>query len=103
MNPAVVQAFAQVVAAVVLGGGASFFALMCFPSFRGAVADRLRQRTLRHADATDVVAQLAALRGEVYALRTELAQTTRLVGTLTDHPDRLSLPTSGQGRPPAST
>ena len=53
------------------------FGLMCFPSIRGAVVERFRHRTLRHAEATDIVAQLAALRGEVYALRSELARATQ--------------------------
>lgn len=58
-------------------GAATFLGFMCFPSARAAFVERIRQRTLRHGDATDVVAQLAALRGEVYALRTELAQVAR--------------------------
>jgi uncharacterized protein YqgC (DUF456 family) len=52
------------------------FGLMCFPSIRSAVVERFRQRALRHADAADIVAQIAALRGEVYALRSELARAT---------------------------
>jgi len=100
MNPGVIEALAQVVAAVLGLGGATFFALMCFPSFRGAVVERMRQRTLRHADATDVVAQLAALRGEVYALRAELAEATGPLKALKDHPEALSLPAGRPGRAP---
>ena len=58
-------------------GAFTFFGLMCFPSVRSAVIERFRQRTLRHADAAAIVAQIAQLRGEVYALRGELAQATR--------------------------
>jgi hypothetical protein len=49
----------------------------CFPAIRTGFVERLRQRSLRHADTVDVTDQLAALRGEVYALRAELAQAPR--------------------------
>jgi hypothetical protein len=55
-------------------GAVTFLCSLCFPSFRAVIVERMRQRTLRHADATDLGAQIAALRGEVYALRSELAQ-----------------------------
>jgi hypothetical protein len=71
------EQLAQVIAAVTVPAWFAGIAALCFPSIRSAVADRIRQRTLRHAEATDVVAQLAVLRGEVYALRVELAQTTQ--------------------------
>lgn len=101
MNPVVVEAFAQVVAAVVVGGGATLVCLMLFPSLRGAVAERIRQRGLRSADATDITQQLAALRGEVYALRAELAQATRPIGS--PNPEGLSLPAGRQGRLPSDS
>jgi hypothetical protein len=103
MNPGVVNAVAGLVAAVLGLGGMALFSLMCFPSFRGAVVERMRLRTLRHADATDIVAQLAALRGEVYALRTELAQATHAPGSLNARPEALSLPAGGQGRSPSNS
>jgi len=92
MDPAVVEAFAQVVAAFVAGGGAVVLGLMCFPVIRTAVAERIRHRTLRHADAADITAELAALRGEVYALRTELAQTSHAVAALNEQVTRQALP-----------
>jgi hypothetical protein len=98
MDPGVVDAVAGLVAAVLGLGGLTLFSLMCFPSFRGALVERMRQRTLGHADSADIVAQLAALRGEVYALRTELAQATRAPGSLSARPEGLSLPAGGQGR-----
>lgn len=55
-------------------GAVTFLCSLCFPSFRAVIVERMRQRTLRHADATDLGAQIAALRGEVYALRSEIAQ-----------------------------
>jgi hypothetical protein len=62
-----------------LSGGAVFtLVALLFPSIRGAVADRLRHRGLRDADAVVMAAQLQALRGEVNALRTELAERDRL-------------------------
>jgi hypothetical protein len=53
------------------------FAALCFPSIRGGVSDWLSNRGLRNADAEHVTAELAALRGEVYALRSELATVAR--------------------------
>jgi hypothetical protein len=103
MNPDVIEALAGLAAAVLGMGGLAFFSLMCFPSFRGAIVERMRQRTLRHADATDVAAQLAALRGEVYALRAELAQGARPVGALSDHAEDLSLAAGRQGRSRSSS
>jgi hypothetical protein len=55
-------------------GAVTFLCSLCFPSLRAVIVERIRQRTLRHADATDLGAQIATLRGEVYALRSELAQ-----------------------------
>jgi hypothetical protein len=103
MNPAVIEAFAGLAAAVLGLGGLGFVSLMCFPSFRGAIVERMRQRTLRQADATDVAAQLAALRGEVYALRAELAQGARPVGALKDQREEPSLPAGRQGRLPGNS
>ena len=54
MNPDVIAAFAQPIAAVCSFGAVTVIALMCFPSFRAAIVERMRQRTLRHADATDI-------------------------------------------------
>jgi hypothetical protein len=97
MSPAVIESIANALGAMVGLGGVTFFSLMCFPSFRAAIVERMRQRTLRHAEATDVVAQLALLRGEVYALRTELAQAVRPPGSLQDRPEGVPLPA---GQPP---
>ncbi len=55
-------------------GAVTFLGSLCFPSLRAVIVERIRQRNLRHADATDLGAQIATLRGEVYALRSELAQ-----------------------------
>jgi hypothetical protein len=80
VDPASLSAIGDIVVptvSVVVCGG---FGLICFPSIRAAFAERLRSRALRHADATDVVSQLSALRGEVYALRVELAEVKRAVG-----------------------
>jgi hypothetical protein len=79
MDPAVLNGIAEIVVPSLAVVCFTVFGLMCFPSVRAALAERGRQRSLRHADATDVVAQLAALRGEVYALRAELAQQTHLL------------------------
>ena len=62
-----------------LAGGAAFsLVALLFPSIRGAVADRLRHRGLRDADAVAMAAQLQALRSELLALRSELAGRERL-------------------------
>ncbi len=62
-----------------LAGGAMFtLVALLFPSIRGAVADRLRHRGLRDADAVVMAAQIQALRSELYALRTDLAERERL-------------------------
>jgi hypothetical protein len=64
--------------------------LLSFRPIREALLERLRDRRVRHADLTeigaqlavlraDTTAQMAALRGEVYALRTEIAQATRVL------------------------
>ena len=103
MNPDVIAALAQPIAALCSFGAVTVIALMCFPSIRGAIVERMRQRTLRHADATDIVAQLATLRGEVYALREELAQTTRLLGSPNARPEGSSLPAGRQDRLPRET
>jgi hypothetical protein len=77
MDPAVVDQIASMIAGLA-GITASFcFAALCFPSIRGGVAEWLSNRGLRKADAEQVSAELAALRGEVYALRTELASVAR--------------------------
>ena len=77
MDPGSLAIIGAVVGPIVGVGTVTFFGLMCFPSVRAAVVERLRQRTLRHGEAADVAAQLAALRGEVYALRSELAKATQ--------------------------
>jgi hypothetical protein len=81
VNPAVLDELIPLVVGT-MGIIASFsFAALCFPSIRHGVSDWLSNRGLRNADAEHVTAELAALRGEVYALRAELATVTRaLVG-----------------------
>lgn len=77
MNPAVIESFGAMIAGVT-GILATFsFAALCFPSIRGAVADWLSNRGMRNADAIAVSQEMAALRGEVYALRAELATLSR--------------------------
>lgn len=76
MGPGTLAVIGATVVPLVGVGIFACFGLMCFPSIRGAVLERFRQRTLRHADTADIVAQIAALRGEVYALRSELARAT---------------------------
>lgn len=87
MDPGSLAVIGAVVGPIVGVGTVTFFGLMCFPSVRAAVVERLRQRSLRHGDAADIAAQLAALRGEVYALRTELAKATQTLasGNPTQH------------------
>jgi hypothetical protein len=80
MDPATLNGIAQIVVpslAIIVFGACG---LICFPSIRAAMAERLRLRALRHADATEVMSTLNALRGEVYALRTEVAEVRRAVG-----------------------
>jgi hypothetical protein len=77
MDPAALNGIAEIVVPAISIVCFTAFGLMCFPSVRAGFLERMRERGLRHADATDIVAQLAALRGEVYALRGELAQATR--------------------------
>ena len=77
MNPAVLNGIAEIIVPTISLLCFTGFGLLCFPSIRASFAERMRNRALRHSDAADVVAQLAALRGEVYALRAELAQTNR--------------------------
>ena len=62
-----------------LGGGFALIAgtglvMLCFPSIRAAFVERVRPKAMNRTDAAELAAQLAALRGEVYALRNELAQ-----------------------------
>jgi hypothetical protein len=77
MDPAVLEQLIPLVVGT-MGIVASFsFAALCFPSIRNGVSDWLSNRGLRNADAEHVSAELAALRGEVYALRAELATVTR--------------------------
>ena len=92
MDPATLNGIAEIVVpslCVVVFGG---FGLMCFPSIRAAFAERLRLRSMRHADTTEVMTTLNALRGEVYALRTELAEMRRVIGP--------GAPTGGPALPP---
>ena len=79
MDPATLQGLAEVVVPTVCVLCFTGVGLLCFPSIRAGFVERMRNRSLRHSDATDVVAQLAALRGEVYALRAELAQSNRML------------------------
>ncbi len=76
-DPGTIAMWSELIGPIVGMGACTFFGLMCFPSIREAVVERFRHRTLRHAEAADIVGQLAQLRGEVYALRSELAQATR--------------------------
>jgi hypothetical protein len=79
-DPVMIELVRYLVAGVVCTcgiGATTFLGLMCFPSIRSAFVERLRQRSLRRADTAEVTDQLAALRGEVYALRAELAQAPR--------------------------
>jgi hypothetical protein len=91
-DPVLIELVRYLVAGVVFTGGigaTTFLGLMCFPSIRAALVERIRQRALRQSDATDLGAQLAALRGEVYALRTELAQAPRAaLGAAREDPGR---------------
>jgi hypothetical protein len=80
MDPATLNGIAEIVVpslSVIVFG---VFSLVCFPSIRGALVERLRSQSLRHAQATEVMATLNALRGEVYQLRTEVADMRRAVG-----------------------
>jgi hypothetical protein len=77
VDPLVVKAIAEVVGPTVGFLAFGGILLICFPSTRGAIADWIRQRPLRHADAVDVMGQLAALRSEVQALRQEVDLTNR--------------------------
>jgi hypothetical protein len=101
MDPAVLNGIAEIVVPSLAVVCFTVFGLMCFPSVRAGLAERGRQRSLRHADATDVVAQLAALRGEVYALRAELAQQTHLLSG--GQAPRDGLAASGRDRLPGGS
>jgi len=95
MDPGTINAIGDIVGpaiAIIACGG---FGLICFPSIRAAFVERIRSRGLRHAEATDVVAQLNALRGEVYALRSELAQVSHAVGA--GSPPNHALPSGRDG------
>jgi hypothetical protein len=74
MDPAVLNGIAEIVVPSLSVLCFTVFGLLCFPSIRAGLVERMRHRPLRHADAADLSAQLAALRGEVYALRAELVQ-----------------------------
>ena len=76
-DPGTIAMWAALIGPIFGMGACTFFGLMCFPSIRGAFVERIRQRTLRHSDTTEIVTQIAQLRGEVYALRSELAQANR--------------------------
>jgi hypothetical protein len=89
MDPAVLNGIAEIVVPSLAVVCFTVFGLVCFPSIRAGFLERMRLRTMRHADATDVVAQLAALRGEVYALRAELAEQTRAISAGQAPPGRL--------------
>jgi hypothetical protein len=92
VDPATLNGIAEIIVPTVSVVMFGAFGLMCFPSIRTAFAERLRSRALRHADATDVVSQLSALRGEVYALRVELADVKRAVGAGPSPQDHPALP-----------
>jgi len=79
VDPMVVQQLATLAGAIF--GGCVFltFTALCFPSVRGALVERLRHRGLRDADAVTLGVQLQALRGEVSALRSEIAERDRLI------------------------
>ena len=96
MDPAAIAAWTALIGPIIGMGAATFFGLMCFPTFRAAFVERMRQRTLRHSEATDIVAQIAQLRGEVYALRAELAQATRALPPGNGNAPVSSSPTQGR-------
>jgi hypothetical protein len=77
MSPEILNGIAEIVVPSLAVMCFTAFALMCFPSIRTGFLERARIRALRQADAAEVSAQLAALRGEVYALRAEIAQQSR--------------------------
>jgi hypothetical protein len=89
MDPAVLNGIAEIVGPSIAVVCTTVFGLMCFPSIRAGFLERSRLRTMNQAEATDVVAQLAALRCEVYALRVELAQQTRNISAGQAPPGRI--------------
>lgn len=95
MDPATLNGIAEIIVPTVSVVMCGAFGMFCFPSIRTAFADRLRSRALRHANATDLISQLSALRGEVYALRVELADVRRVVGAGPSPHDRPALPPGG--------
>ena len=78
VTPEVLEQLIPIVAIVFGVSGGVCIAGFCVPSIRGALADRLRGRSLSAAaEVTAAVAEVRALRGEVYALRSELAAVSR--------------------------
>jgi hypothetical protein len=77
MNPDLVEKFTELIVGTTAVLATFSFAALCFPSIRAGVADWLSNRGMRHADALAVTQEMAALRGEVYALRAELATVAR--------------------------
>jgi hypothetical protein len=90
MNPEAFSHLVDVVGSAVAGFTgivATFsFAALCFPSIRGSVAEWISNRGMRNADAVAVTEEMAALRGEVYALRAELGTIARTLGAPTTPP-----------------
>jgi hypothetical protein len=80
VDPAIFNGIAEIVVPTVSVVSCAVFGLFCFPSVRAALTERMRQRTLKHAEAVDIVAQLSTHRGELYALRGEIAEVRRALG-----------------------
>jgi hypothetical protein len=94
MNPLMLDGIVTLVGAAMCIGALLLFAGLCFPSLRSALVERLRGHGQGPIEAV-LLAEVRALRGEVYALRCEVAP---LAGVS----QALGLPAAGGGGAPGT-
>jgi hypothetical protein len=89
MNPVIMNDVVTLLGAGMCIGGLLLFTGLCFPSVRSALVERLRGHGQDSTGAV-LLAEVRALRGELYALRCEMAP-------LAGASQALGLPSAGSG------